>query len=62
VHVVTDQVRFVRPGDAEPLALTEVPPLVFSELMRDVDLFVGVTSVGNDLRVSFVKLVPLVGG
>lgn len=33
---------------AEPLALAEIPPLVFSEIMRDVDLFVGVTSVGND--------------
>lgn len=33
---------------AEPLPLAEVPPLVFSEIMRDVDLFVGVTSVGND--------------
>ncbi len=32
----------------EPLALSEVPPLVFSEIMRDVDLFVGVASVGND--------------
>jgi hypothetical protein len=33
---------------AEPLPLEEVPVLVFSEIMRDVDLFVGVTSVGND--------------
>jgi hypothetical protein len=32
----------------EPLALENVPPLVFSEIMRDVDLFVGVASVGND--------------
>lgn len=32
----------------EPLPLTEVPELVFSEVMRDVDLFVGVASVGND--------------
>ena len=48
VHVVTDQVRFVRLGETEPLALEQVPPLVFSELMRDVDLFVGVTSLGND--------------
>jgi hypothetical protein len=31
-----------------PLALEEVPPLVLSEVMRDVDLFVGVASVGND--------------
>jgi hypothetical protein len=33
---------------AEPLPLEEIPPLVFSEVMRDVDLFVGVASVGND--------------
>jgi hypothetical protein len=32
----------------EPLPLEHVPPLVFSEIMRDVDLFVGVASVGND--------------
>jgi hypothetical protein len=32
----------------EPVPLSEVPPLVFSEIMRDVDLFVGVASVGND--------------
>jgi hypothetical protein len=31
-----------------PLALEGIPPLVFSEIMRDVDLFVGVASVGND--------------
>lgn len=36
-------------GDVnEPLPLEEVPQLVFSEVMRDVDLFVGVASVGND--------------
>jgi hypothetical protein len=35
-------------GNAEPLALEEIPPLVFSEIMRDVDMFVGVASVGND--------------
>jgi len=32
----------------EPLPLEQVPALVFSEIMRDVDLFVGVASVGND--------------
>ena len=31
-----------------PLPLTEIPPLVLSEILRDVDLFVGVASVGND--------------
>ncbi len=38
-------------GDQErvsPLAVADVPPLVFSEVMRDVDLFAGVASVGND--------------
>jgi hypothetical protein len=30
------------------LPLDEIPALVFSEIMRDVDLFVGVASVGND--------------
>lgn len=46
VHVATDQVRFER--DGQPLPLAEVPALAFSEAMRDVDLFVGVCSVGND--------------
>ncbi|MFD9358869.1 DUF4132 domain-containing protein [Streptomyces sp. NPDC060031] len=32
----------------EPLPLTEIPELVLSEVLRDVDLFVGVASVGND--------------
>lgn len=39
------------PGDDAahaPLSLDEVPPLVLSEVLRDVDLFVGVSSVGND--------------
>jgi hypothetical protein len=39
------------PGESdinEPLTLEQIPPLVFSEIMRDVDLFVGVASVGND--------------
>lgn len=37
------------PDDAtEPLPLAEIPPLVLSEVLRDVDLFVGVSSVGND--------------
>ncbi|HTL29617.1 MAG TPA: DUF4132 domain-containing protein [Tepidisphaeraceae bacterium] len=32
----------------EPIPIEQVPALVFSEIMRDVDLFVGVASVGND--------------
>lgn len=40
--------RWLDRGNAEPLPLEEIPPLVFSEIMRDVDMFVGVASVGND--------------
>jgi hypothetical protein len=47
-NVFTDQVRFYRAGEEAPMPLAEVPPLMFSEVMRDVDLFVGVTSIGND--------------
>ncbi|MBC6460397.1 DUF4132 domain-containing protein [Actinomadura sp. HBU206391] len=46
----TDQVRFDHREDgvwrAAPLA--DVPAIVFSEAMRDVDLFVGVTSLAAD--------------
>ncbi len=40
-----------RDGDEgnAPLPLDQIPPLVLSEVLRDCDLFVGVTSVGNDL-------------
>ena len=47
-YVATDQVRFYRRDEPEPMPLERVPPLIFSEAMRDVDLFVGVCSVGND--------------
>lgn len=33
---------------AAALPLEEIPPLVFSEVMRDCDLFVGVSSIGMD--------------
>ncbi len=46
LYVVGDQVRFTRGG--EPIALADVPARIFSEAMRDVDLFVGVASVAND--------------
>lgn len=46
----TDQVRFCRTGDRrrDPVPLAEVPELVFSEAMRDVDLFVAVASIALD--------------
>jgi hypothetical protein len=49
-YVSTGDVRF-RPADGadhDAVPLAEIPPLVLSEVMRDVDLFVGVASVGND--------------
>ncbi|HSU16830.1 DUF4132 domain-containing protein [Longimicrobium sp.] len=46
MYVATDSVRFFR--DGVPLPLEQVPPLVLSEVMRDVDLFVGVSSIGTD--------------
>ncbi|MCW6010108.1 DUF4132 domain-containing protein [Micromonospora sp. CPCC 205371] len=49
-YCATDQVRFQRIGrrDQDPVPLSDVPAAVFSEAMRDVDLFVGVTSIATD--------------
>jgi hypothetical protein len=49
-HAATDQVRFERRDGRRwhEVPLAEVPPLVFSEAMRDIDLFVGVTSIAAD--------------
>ncbi|QMT32706.1 DUF4132 domain-containing protein [Conchiformibius steedae DSM 2580] len=49
LYTATDQVRFYHEGENDaPINLIDVPVRVFSEVMRDVDLFVGVASVGND--------------
>lgn len=45
-HISTDQIRFYK--KKEQLMLSEVPAIIFSEIMRDIDLFVGITSIGND--------------
>jgi hypothetical protein len=45
------RVRAFGPGADEvnePIRMEEVATLVFSEIMRDIDLFVGVGSIGND--------------
>jgi hypothetical protein len=49
-HCSTDQVRFARRDGRrwEQAAIADVPPRVLSEAMRDVDLFVGVTSIAAD--------------
>jgi hypothetical protein len=46
-YVVSGQVRFGT-LDGGPAPLEDIPARVLSETMRDVDLFVGVTSIGND--------------
>ncbi len=46
-YLATDQVRFYN-ASAEVIPIADVPAVVFSEVMRDIDLFVGVTSIGND--------------
>jgi Domain of unknown function (DUF4132) len=48
LYLSTDQVRFCDRVSRVPRNLDTIPPLVFSEVMRNVDLFVGVCSVGND--------------
>ncbi|MBL4644852.1 MAG: DUF4132 domain-containing protein [Rhizobiales bacterium] len=47
LYVGTDQLRFVDDND-ELVPLETVPIRLFSEVMREADLFVGVASVGND--------------
>ncbi|MEQ6902379.1 DUF4132 domain-containing protein [Nocardioides sp. YIM 152588] len=46
-HVLTDQVRFTTTAGAN-VHLADVPARVLTEVLRDVDLFVGVASIGND--------------
>ncbi|GHO79689.1 hypothetical protein KSD_74600 [Ktedonobacter sp. SOSP1-85] len=52
-HLLTRKVRFqpiTSPFHNQQFKpLEEIPPIVFSEIMRDVDLFVSVTSVGTDI-------------
>ncbi|HEY0627999.1 MAG TPA: DUF4132 domain-containing protein [Sphingomicrobium sp.] len=47
MHLASDQVRFFN-AHGETVELDEIAPVVFSEVLRDVDLFVAVTSVAND--------------
>lgn len=48
LFVTSDQVRFYR--NREEVPLDEVPAVVYSEVMRDVDLFTSVCAVGEDER------------
>ena len=48
LYVATDRVSFRRSGTYSDLELVQVPDTIFSEIMRDVDMFVAVASVAND--------------
>ncbi len=49
-YISIDRVHFTSPiaGRGNRNRFRASPPVIFSEVMRDVDLFVGVCSVGND--------------
>jgi uncharacterized protein DUF4132 len=46
LFITSDQVRFYREG--KEISLDDVPAIVYSEVMRDVDLFTSVCAVGDD--------------
>ena len=46
MFVGSDQVRFYR--DSREVAIDEVPVILYSEVMRDIDLFTSVCAVGDD--------------
>ncbi len=41
------ELRFTRRGEWKPMLLADVPPVIFSEVMRDLDLVVSVAHVGG---------------
>jgi hypothetical protein len=49
-----EAVYFTRRGEYKPLQLEEIPPNIFSEVMRDIDLIVSVAHLGGiDPEASF---------
>lgn len=47
-YVSTDMVRILDTSTNNPVHLSNIDNITFSEIMRDLDLFVGVSSIGND--------------
>jgi hypothetical protein len=60
IYLESRQIQFLK--DGLPCALESVPPVVFSEVMRDVDLFVCVASIGNDPTWGTRPDAPFLGG
>ena len=48
LYLTTDQTRYYPIDDSNPIRIEDVEPLPLSETMRDIDLFVGVASIGSD--------------
>jgi hypothetical protein len=48
IYISTGSVRFTDSQSGMIRSLDSIPRAIFSEVMRDVDLFVGVCSIGND--------------
>jgi hypothetical protein len=48
LYIATGAIHFLDPATRSAKPLDQIPPVVFSEAMRDIDLFVGVCSIGND--------------
>ncbi|MET0394055.1 MAG: DUF4132 domain-containing protein [Chitinophagaceae bacterium] len=48
LYLSTGEVRFTDTASGHARELARIPPVVFSEVMRDAELFIGIASVGND--------------
>lgn len=54
-YIESGEFYFSQTGDSRmSISLAEVPPMLFSEVLRDMDLFVGVCSVANDPELGLV--------
>ena len=60
MHVATDQVRF---GDVHrgQIRMEDIPPRIFSEVMRDVDLFVALATIQHGLMVVLKDGIAITG-
>lgn len=49
-YVTSDRLRFF--SNDVPIALSEIPPVLLSEIMRDTDLFVSVSGIKNNVDIN----------
>lgn len=60
LYLSTDQLRFSN-NSGNPVPVNTIPPKIFSEVMRDVDLFISVCSIGNDPLWGHARPLPRYG-